>query len=136
MGWFDEQIRARKDADEAVFEESVRQMADAVMGRRVSDALNDDRQVTADAISDILNYYHVKPQEVPDNIKDMNEVLEYLLRPSGFMRRGVELGKGWYHDAVGAMLGHVRRNGACFRRGFRAAQVRARQFPGARLPDA
>ena len=112
MGWFDEQIRARKDADEAVFEESVRQMADAVMGRRVSDALNDDRQVTADAISDILNYYHVKPQEVPDNIKDMNEVLEYLLRPSGFMRRGVELGKGWYHDAVGAMLGTRKDDGS------------------------
>ena len=105
MGWFDEQIRARKDADQAVFEDSFRQMAGAVMGRRMSEALNDDRQITADAIGEILKFYHVKPQEVPENIRDMNEVLEYLLRPYGIMRRNVRLDPGWYHDASGAMLG-------------------------------
>ena len=105
MGWFDEQIRARKEADQAVYEESFEQMANAVMGRRMNAALNSDREITADAIGEILKFYHVKSQEVPENIKDMNEVLEYLLRPSGFMRRNVNLEKGWYHDAVGAMLG-------------------------------
>ena len=104
MGWFDEQIRARKDADRAVFEDSFQQMAGAVMGRRMTEALNDDRQITEDAIGEILKFYHVKPQEVPESIQDMNEVLEYLLRPSGFMRRNVTLEKGWYHDAAGAML--------------------------------
>lgn len=104
MGWFDEQIRARKDADRAVFEDSFQQMAGAVMGRRMTEALNDDRQITEDAIGKILKFYHVKPQEVPESIQDMNEVLEYLLRPSGFMRRNVTLEKGWYHDAAGAML--------------------------------
>ncbi len=104
MGWFDEQIRARKDADQAVFEDSFRQMAGAVMGRRMSEALNDDRQITADAIGEVLKYYHVKPQEVPESIRDMNEVLEYLLRPYGVMRRSVRLDDGWYRDAVGAML--------------------------------
>ena len=105
MGWFDEQIRARKEADQAVFEDSFQEMAGAVMGRRMSKALNDDRQLTEDAIGEILRYYHVKPQEVPDTIRDMNEVLEYLLRPYGFMRRNVNLDKGWYKDAIGAMLG-------------------------------
>ena len=104
MGWFDEQIRARKDADQAVFEDSFRQMAGAVMGRRMSEALNDDRQITADAIGEILKCYHVKPQEVPESIRDMNEVLEYLLRPYGIMRRSVRLDPGWYRDAAGAML--------------------------------
>ena len=105
MGWFDEQIRARIDADQAEFEDSFQQIADSVMGRRMSKALNDDRQVTADAVGEILKYYHVKSQEVPDNIRDMNEVLEYLLRPYGFMRRAVQLERGWYRDAAGAMLG-------------------------------
>ncbi|MBO4452745.1 MAG: NHLP family bacteriocin export ABC transporter permease/ATPase subunit, partial [Clostridia bacterium] len=105
MGWFDEQIRARKEADRTVYEESFEQMANAVMGRRLNAALNNDREITADAIGEILRFYHVKPQEVPESIKDMNEVLEYLLRPSGFMRRTVNLDKGWYRDAVGAMLG-------------------------------
>ena len=105
MGWFDEQIRTRKQADQTVFEDSFQQMAGAVMGRRMTEALNDDRQVTEDAIGEILKFYHVRPQEVPTSIRDMNEVLEYLLRPSGFMRRNVTLEKGWYHDAAGAMLG-------------------------------
>ena len=104
MGWFDEQIRSRIEADQAEFEDSFQQMADAVMGRRMSRALNDDRQVTADAVGEILKYYHVKPQEIPDSIRDMNEVLEFLLRPFGIMRRSVNLDRGWYHDAVGAML--------------------------------
>ena len=105
MGWFDEQIRQRRNADNAVFEDSFLNMAGAVMGRRMSEALNDDRQKAADAIGEILKFYHVKPQEVPETITDMNEILEYLLRPSGIMRRNVNLDKGWYHDAVGAMLG-------------------------------
>ncbi len=105
MGWFDEQIRSRKQADEAVFEDSFVKMAGAVMGRRMTDALNDDRQITEDAIGEILKFYRVKPQEVPDSIRDMNEVLEFLLRPNGIMRRNVDLGKGWYRDAAGAMLG-------------------------------
>ena len=105
MGWFDEQIRSRKEADRAVFEDSFQQMAGAVMGKRMSEALNDDRQLTEDAIGEILKFYHVKPQEVPSSIRDMNEVLEYLLRPYGIMRRSVTLEKGWYQDAAGAMLG-------------------------------
>ena len=104
MGWFDEQIRSRKSADQAVFEDSFQYIAGAVMGRRMSKALNDNRQVTEDAVGEILRYYHIKPQEVPENIRDMNEVLEFLLRPYGIMRRNVNLEPGWYHDAAGAML--------------------------------
>ncbi len=105
MGWFDEQIRQRREADNAVFEDSFLNMAGAVMGRRMSEALNDDRRLAEDAIGEILKFYHIKPQEVPETITDMNEVLEYLLRPSGIMRRNVNLDSGWYRDAVGAMLG-------------------------------
>ncbi len=112
MGWFDEQIRTRKQADREAFEDSFQVIAGAVMGRRMSQALNDDRQATANAIGDILKYYHVKPQEVPDSIRDMNEMLEYLMRPYGIMRRTVRLEKGWYRDAVGAMLGRRKDDGS------------------------
>lgn len=112
MGWFDEQIRSRKEADQAVFEDSFQEMAGAVMGKRMSKALNDNRQITADAVGEILKFYHVKPQDVPESIKDMNEVLEFLLRPYGIMRRSVDLEKGWYKDAIGAMLGTRRDDGS------------------------
>ena len=96
MGWFDEQIKQRKEHDDSVFSDSFVNLAGAVMGAKISAALNDNRQITKNAIDEILKYYHVKSREVPDNIQDMNEQLEYLLRPCGIMRRIVHLEKGWY----------------------------------------
>ena len=80
-------------------------MAGVVMGQKVSAALGDGGQTAKDAIHEILKYYGVKPQELPESLRDLNEQLEYLMRPSGIMRRTVILEKGWYKDAVGAMLG-------------------------------
>lgn len=105
MGWFDEQIKQRKQNDNDVFADSFVNIAGAVMGGRASAAKNDERQIAKNAFDEILKFYHVKTREIPDSIKDRNEQLEYLLRPHGIMRRTVILGKGWYKDAVGAMLG-------------------------------
>ncbi len=112
MGWFGEQIRERKNTDHEMFEDSFQAIAGAVMGRRLYDALNDDSVQTADAIGEILKYYHLKAAEVPDEIKDMGEVLEYLLRPHGIMTRSVRLERGWYRDAYGAMLGTLKSDGS------------------------
>jgi hypothetical protein len=104
MGWFDEQIKQRKENDESIFSDSFVNIAGAVMGSKVSAALNDNKQITKNAIDEILKYYRVKSREIPDNVKDMNDQLEYLMRPYGIMRRTVHLEKGWYKDAIGAML--------------------------------
>ena len=112
MGWFDEQIRQRRQRDREVFEEGMAAVAGAVLGRRLSAALNDDRQRAKDAIDEILKYYRVKSREVPDSIRDMNDQLEFLLRPHGIMRRTVQLDKGWYRYTVGAMLGARKSDGA------------------------
>ena len=103
MGWFDEQIRQRKLNDDRLFEEAFADIAGAVTGSKVYAALN-DFQKSKDAIEEILKFYHVRASELPENIEDLNEQLEYLLRPHGIMRRTVILDKGWYKDAIGAML--------------------------------
>ena len=112
MGWFDEQIKQRKQNDNDVFEDSFVNIAGAVMGGRVSAAQNDKRQIAKNAFDEILKFYHVKTREIPDSIKDRNEQLEYLLRPHGIMRRTVTLSRGWHKDAVGAMLGVCKSDGA------------------------
>lgn len=75
------------------------------MGNRMAEALKDNRQATKNAIDEILKYYHIKTKDIPDDVKDTDEQLEYLLRPNGIMRRTVTLTDGWYRDAIGAMLG-------------------------------
>ena len=111
MGWFDEQIRQRKENDQDVFEESILRMASAVIGSQKAGLLRDERIITKEAIDDILKYYHYKPAEIPDSVKDPDEQLEYCLRPHGLMRRNVILEDGWYKDAYGPMLAFRREDG-------------------------
>ncbi|MBR7007100.1 MAG: NHLP family bacteriocin export ABC transporter permease/ATPase subunit, partial [Ruminococcus sp.] len=111
MGWFDEQIKDRMRADNEVFEDSFIRAAGVILGRKLSAAMNDQRQAATDAIGEILKCYHIKPREVPDSITDMNDTLEFLLRPHGIMRRNVTLEKGWYKDAAGPMLATLKEDG-------------------------
>ena len=111
MGWFDEQIKDRMRADNEAFEDSFVRAAGIIMGSRLSAAMNDQRQAATDAIGEILKAYHIKSREVPDSITDMNDTLEYLMRPHGIMRRNVSLEKGWYRDASGPMIGTLKDGG-------------------------
>lgn len=105
MGWFDEQIRQRIENDDEMLADAFARMANLVSSEKIISSFAGNRQIAEEAIGDILKYYHVKAQEIPDQMKDINEVLEFLLRPSGIMRRTVRLSEGWYKDAVGTMLG-------------------------------
>ena len=104
MGWFEEQINQRAQADEIALAESFSDIAGAVMGRRIMLAMNSNRRQTEDAIGEILDYYHVSKPDIPDSLSNMNEILEYVMRPCGIMRRTVRLEKGWYKDGVGALI--------------------------------
>ncbi len=111
MGWFDEQIRQRKKSDNDMFAASFLRVAQAVTGRKESSDADGQAQMKS-AMDEILKYYHVQGREIPDNIKDGEERLEYLLRPTGMMRRRVTLEKGWFRDACGAMLGVRKEDGS------------------------
>ena len=77
-GWFDEQIRARIDADNETFSEAL---------GGLSGVINDGEDITAsDAEEEITRYYHAESF-------------------GQLMRREVELKDGWYKDAAGAYLG-------------------------------
>lgn len=111
MGWFDEQIRERMAHDEECFADAFADMAGAVMGNKVARMMEDERIQVRNAMEAILKYYHIRPVEIPDSIRDRDAQLEYLMRPSGIMRRTVHLDGAWYRDAYGAMLGSLKEDG-------------------------
>ena len=111
MGWFDEQIRQRKLSDQEIFEDSLFHMASAVLGKQRAGRLDDERIITKAAIDEILKFYHCKSAEIPDEVRDLEEQMEYCLRPHGLMRRSVKLEKGWYRDAFGPMLAFLKEGG-------------------------
>ncbi len=105
MNWFEEQIKQRKQSDDDAFADSFINIAGAVIGEKATVALRDSRILARNAMEEVLKYYHVKGTDIPDSIVDVDKQLEYLMRPHGIMRRDVDLKKGWYKDAAGAMLG-------------------------------
>lgn len=111
MGWFENQIKDRQVADQQLLEDSFVRVAGVVLGERVTEKYCDDQIVTKTAIDEILKYYHFKPVEIPEGMTDLEEQLDYCLRPHGMMRRNVELLKGWYQDAYGPILAFTKEEG-------------------------
>ena len=111
MGWFDNQIKARREADQQLLDESFLKVAGVVMGARSAERFGDERIITKNAIDTILKYYHYKTSELPDTLKSAGEQLDYALRPHGVMRRTVKLTPGWYKDAYGPLLGFTKEDG-------------------------
>ena len=104
MGWFDEQIKQRKISDQEVLEDSFMQAASIINGKRIYSDLNNNLNKSYHAIDEILNYYHFKSSDIKKEIEDLDENLEYILRPHGIMRRNIKLSEKWYTNAFGPIL--------------------------------
>lgn len=105
MSLFEEQLLERQKQDDQLFEDSFYDLSSVIMGHsKTSEAMQNDRFVTKSAIEEILAYMKAKIIEVPDHVKDMNDQLEYMLRPTGIMRRRVELKGNWWKDSAGPLL--------------------------------
>ena len=111
MGWFDEQIRQRKLSDQELFEDSLLRMASAVLFSGESGRLESEHLLSKAAIDEILKYYRCKPGDIPDTLRDVDEQLEYCLRPHGIMHRSIRLEDGWYRDAFGPVLAFREKDG-------------------------
>lgn len=113
MSWFEEQLQYRKQSDDAAFADGIDSIADAIMGTRLRESL-DQKDIANSAIDEILKYYHckVKNEELPDSVTGVDEQLEYRLRPFGIKCRNVKLDSNWYNQAIGAMLGTLKEDGS------------------------
>ncbi len=111
MGWFSDQITQRAENDQNMLEDSFFRMASVVMDKWDAERMEDSRLIAKETIDDILKYFHEKPAEIPEEIRDVGKQLEYALRPSGIMVRDVELEANWHSDAYGPMLGFMKETG-------------------------
>ena len=108
MGWFEKQIKQRRDLDQQLFEESFFRAAGVVLGQRTAEKISDDHIITKQAIDDILKYFHFKPVEIPKNVKEHEDQLDFCLRPHGLMKRQITLEENWYKDAYGPILAYTK----------------------------
>ncbi|MDR2589816.1 MAG: NHLP bacteriocin export ABC transporter permease/ATPase subunit [Oscillospiraceae bacterium] len=97
---FDEQLETRKTGDEIMFEGAFDDLLSILIKKH---GIN-EKEIT-DAVSEILLHLKVKIPKTPDNLTDSEARIEYMLRPSGTMRRRVELKGEWWKDSVDPFFG-------------------------------
>jgi len=111
MGWFEDQVKERRTAEQRELEDSFEKIAGVVLGRMTAGRLNDKRIVASNVIEEVLKYYGYKPVDYPNSVKAGEEQLDYALRHYGMMRRNVTLEGKWYKDAFGAMIAFTKDDG-------------------------
>ena len=113
MGWFTEQLEQRRKKDNENFEQAIDSIADAILGERIVSAFSKN-EIVHSAIEEVLKYYHcpLPKDELPSSLKTVEEKIEYRMRPHGISFRSVSLDNGWYHHAVGIMIGTLKSDGS------------------------
>ena len=102
MGWFEEQVKKRKTLDKKTFEDSFMSLA----GIRNDKQKDLDDEVVRDnfVIQQILNYFHHQMVDIPNNIRDFKDKLNYALGQFDIEYRKVELNDNYEPDPNAPLL--------------------------------
>lgn len=102
MGWFEEQIKQRKELDAKTFEDSFMSLA----GLDVNKESNKDELAQAEnfAISQILAYFHHHMVDIPSKITNFKEKLNFALNSFDILYRKVELNDSYTPDPKAPLL--------------------------------
>ena len=95
----DERLKLKKHHDEELYNEAMQDLLNVLGISGPAGGIE-----TKAAISCILSYFGQKVPEVPKDITDLGQQIEYILRPSGMMKRRVALVGEWWKDGSGAIL--------------------------------
>ena len=106
--WLEPQIETRAKYGAKLVERAYAELASSVSGPSSEVRVDaDDVSQASGAVKACLAHIGVQPGSVPEGITDIDEVIDWLCRPTGTMRRNVTLDAGWHKRAFGAMLGRL-----------------------------
>ena len=111
MGWFDEQIEARKRQEQDMLNDSFRKLEFTVTGRRSGDQFAKGEDVR-DALEALLKYFGIRGREIPARFDELEEKLDYLLSAADIMYREVQLEEGWHTNGMSVLLTTLKENDA------------------------
>jgi NHLM bacteriocin system ABC transporter ATP-binding protein len=105
---FSEQLQKRLENDHKAMDNAFSDLF-SIIGDDRDKSLAEGKELAVEsAINEVLSALGVKIIRVPEEIVDINARLEYMLRPSGVMRRRVELTGKWWQDTTGVLLGSTK----------------------------
>jgi len=145
MDWLESQIETRARLDSAMTDRAYAELAASVTAPQAAPRVEQDGVELVDgAALACLRYCGVEPGDVPNDVQDADERLDYLCRPSGTMRRNVRLEGTWYKDTFGPLLAYLntgeavallpgRLGGYAYRDPATGARVRVNKATSARI---
>lgn len=109
MGWFDSQVKERLRYDAGEMQKSYAKLAGVVGKKEKIDygQLKENGQAK-DALSKICKYFRIEKTEIPENVVDIHEQIQFLFEPSGVMWRHMRLRGKWWKDSMGPILGETK----------------------------
>ena len=102
MGWFEEQVKRRKELDAKTFEESFMSLAGLKVENKEN--LTDNEIKDNFVISQILSYYRQQPVDVPKGIDSFEDKLNYIVSQSEFVYKKITLDKTYVNDGHSPIL--------------------------------
>ena len=109
MGWFEDQMKQRKQLDEKTFEQSFQALA----GLSPEDQdLSRKAQRENFAISQILSYFHHPMTEIPAAITDFKEKVNYAIKPYDILYREVTMSEALLEEDSSPILAFAESSGA------------------------
>lgn len=107
---FSERLLYRERADSEACKDAYADIAAGALGKRLLHSLENNPLATKSALAQIAHALHVKMVDIPEDVTDINDQIDYLLEPEGVMRRRVELTPGWHKNAIGVYLGTFKKD--------------------------
>lgn len=105
---FDSQLQKRLDYDRKAMADAFSDLL-SIVGRAKGEHSDREKGVQLQsAVEMILTALAVRVPEVPPELEELDLRLDYMLRPSGVMRRRVELKGRWWASTMGPLLGSTK----------------------------
>ncbi|SFG06080.1 ATP-binding cassette domain-containing protein [Oribacterium sp. WCC10] len=109
MGLLDNQIKARRKNDNDAMEKALEELRAAVLGEELFFQSKGSKE---DALKEILLYYGVNCEEPPRMLESFEDRMNYMLSPTGIMKRHVKLSKDWWVHDANPILAYTKNGGA------------------------
>ncbi len=104
MQTFSEKIKLKKDLDMQTLETASKEVYSSLSGSRkkTNEALKSIP--CAEELQHIFDYFHMKSPEIPKEITDTEQVMQFVMNETGIMRRKVILSGKWWKDGAAPLL--------------------------------
>ena len=104
MSWFGKQIQSRIKKDRDSVSDALLQVVDSIGGKEKFHARESQTDNVRTEVARICHHFALEiPEEVPSTDK-INDLIDYLVRPLGIMRRRVLLEDRWWKNGDGPLL--------------------------------